>query len=198
MPHLKTLFSLWHGTRLSLSFHKIGCGSAMPHLKTSFSLWHGTRLSLSLHKIGCGSAVPHLKTSFSLWHGARLSLSLHPNDVERGRVAYLPERKLTLAQTGRFLFSYGYLDYISCQIHNTFRMKNRIFLSVAASAILMFSSCGEKVYYAAQFGIELIPCIQTLAHLRTIYRWQEYSSQTLNKILAENQYILSVERFDEE
>ena len=32
-------------------------------------------------------------------------------------------------------------------------MKNRIFLSVAASAILMFSSCGEKVYYAAQFGI---------------------------------------------
>ena len=34
--------------------------------------------------------------------------------------------------------------------------------------------------YAAQFGIELIPCIQTLAHLRTIYRWQEYYSQTFD------------------
>ncbi len=30
--------------------------------------------------------------------------------------------------------------------------------------------------YAMLFGIELIPCIQTLAHLRTIYRWEEYYS----------------------
>ncbi len=29
--------------------------------------------------------------------------------------------------------------------------------------------------YAADFGIELIPCIQTLAHLKTIFRWQCYS-----------------------
>ncbi len=28
--------------------------------------------------------------------------------------------------------------------------------------------------YASQFGIEVIPCIQTLAHLNAIFRWREY------------------------
>ncbi len=28
--------------------------------------------------------------------------------------------------------------------------------------------------YAASFGIELVPCIQTLAHLNQIFRWKEY------------------------
>ena len=28
--------------------------------------------------------------------------------------------------------------------------------------------------YAAKFGIEVIPCIQTLAHLNAIFRWREY------------------------
>ena len=29
--------------------------------------------------------------------------------------------------------------------------------------------------YAAMFGIELVPCIQTLAHLECVLRWQEYA-----------------------
>ncbi len=33
----------------------------------------------------------------------------------------------------------------------------------------------EMCEYAEQFGIELIPCIQTLAHLNAITRWGEYS-----------------------
>ena len=49
----------------------------MSSLKTSFSICHGARLSLSFHKIGCGSAMSSLKTSFPICHGARLSLSLH-------------------------------------------------------------------------------------------------------------------------
>ena len=28
--------------------------------------------------------------------------------------------------------------------------------------------------YAASYNIELIPCIQTLAHLRALFRWPEY------------------------
>lgn len=33
----------------------------------------------------------------------------------------------------------------------------------------------ELNYYASCFGIELIPCIQTLAHLNSIFRWTEYA-----------------------
>lgn len=32
------------------------------------------------------------------------------------------------------------------------------------------------VNYAAKFGIELIPCIQTLAHLETMFKWPEYAN----------------------
>lgn len=30
--------------------------------------------------------------------------------------------------------------------------------------------------YAARFGIEVVPCIQTLAHLNQIFRWEEYGA----------------------
>ena len=30
--------------------------------------------------------------------------------------------------------------------------------------------------YAARFGIEVVPCIQTLAHLNQIFRWREYDA----------------------
>ena len=29
--------------------------------------------------------------------------------------------------------------------------------------------------YCAEIGIELIPCIQTLAHLEAIFRWSNYN-----------------------
>ena len=75
---LKTPFLICRGARLSLSFHKIGCGSALSSLKTPFLICRDARLSLSFHKIGCGSAMSSLKTLFSICHGARLSLSLQP------------------------------------------------------------------------------------------------------------------------
>lgn len=34
--------------------------------------------------------------------------------------------------------------------------------------------------YAARFGIELVPCIQTLAHLRSIYRYRPYYTETFD------------------
>ena len=38
--------------------------------------------------------------------------------------------------------------------------------------------------YAASVGIELIPCIQTLAHLNSIFRWGEYKKiQDIDDIL---------------
>ena len=38
--------------------------------------------------------------------------------------------------------------------------------------------------YASEKGIELIPCIQTLAHLGTIFHWQEYAAvNDVNDIL---------------
>ena len=33
--------------------------------------------------------------------------------------------------------------------------------------------------YADSYGIELIPCIQTLAHLSRIFRWKPYSENSL-------------------
>ena len=42
----------------------------------------------------------------------------------------------------------------------------------------------ELDVYANQYGIELIPCIQTLAHLNTLFRWPEYEKiQDINDIL---------------
>lgn len=46
----------------------------------------------------------------------------------------------------------------------------------------------ELDVYANQYGIELIPCIQTLAHLNTLFRWPEYEKiQDINDILLVNE-----------
>jgi len=43
---------------------------------------------------------------------------------------------------------------------------------------------GEIDSYAADFGVELIPCIQTLAHLNAIFRWPDYGGiNDINDIL---------------
>lgn len=41
--------------------------------------------------------------------------------------------------------------------------------------------------YAAEFGIEVIPCIQTLAHLTAISRWQQYSMDTPDILMVDDE-----------
>ena len=40
---------------------------------------------------------------------------------------------------------------------------------------------------AASYGIEVIPCIQTLAHLSTINRWNKYEMDTLDILMADDE-----------
>ena len=76
------------------------CRRAVLILKTPFLICRGARLSLSFHKIGCGSAMSSLKTLFSICHGARLSLSLQPQkdggpgDGFSGRKHHLPQQSV--------------------------------------------------------------------------------------------------------
>jgi len=47
---------------------------------------------------------------------------------------------------------------------------------------------GEIDRYAARFGMEVIPCIQTLGHLGQLLRWPAYAGlrDTAEVLLAEN------------
>ena len=41
--------------------------------------------------------------------------------------------------------------------------------------------------YAAEFGVEVIPCIQTLAHLTAISRWQQYPMDTTDILMVDDE-----------
>ena len=41
--------------------------------------------------------------------------------------------------------------------------------------------------YANDFGVEIIPCIQTLAHLTAISRWQQYSMDTPDILMVDDE-----------
>ena len=41
--------------------------------------------------------------------------------------------------------------------------------------------------YAQNLGIEVIPCIQTLAHLTAISRWQQYSMDTPDILMVDDE-----------
>lgn len=48
--------------------------------------------------------------------------------------------------------------------------------------------------FAASYGIELIPCIQTLAHVRALFRWPQYReiNDTADILLAEDERTYSL------
>ena len=73
---------------------------------------------------------------------------------------------------------------------DTYEVDNQPFLGYLRGRYTQ-AELKELDAYAAQRGIELIPCIQTLAHLNAIVRWNAYKpfTDTRDILLAEDDEI---------
>lgn len=87
-------------------------------------------------------------------------------DVSRNSVYTLPMLK-------RFLCQLAFLGYTACYLYmeDTYELPGYPYFGYRRGR---YSVAEQKELddFAASLGIELIPCIQTLAHLRTAIRWQ--------------------------
>ena len=72
----------------------------------------------------------------------------------------------------RLLALMGY-NQIQLYVEDTYEVKNEPYFGYMRGRYTI-AEMKEMDEYAASFGIEIVPCIQTLAHLATIFRWAEY------------------------
>lgn len=97
----------------------------------------------------------------------------------------------------RILAACGY-DRLELYTEDTYKIENRPAFGLFRGAYTQ-AELKELDEYAANFGVTLIPCIQTLAHLNSIFRWKEFSDlRDCNDILLcddENVYRLIDDMF---
>ena len=70
------------------------------------------------------------------------------------------------------LKSFGY-NMIQLYTEDTFEVENEPYFGYKRGRYSI-EELRELDRYAASVGVELIPCIQTLAHLASLKRWREY------------------------
>jgi len=95
----------------------------------------------------------------------RLSLMV---DCSRNAVMSIPSLKKLI----RILALLGYTE-LQLYTEDTYEVRNEPFFGYLRGRYTKEEIQGIDSYCDV-FGIELVPCIQTLAHLNRIYRWKEY------------------------
>lgn len=82
---------------------------------------------------------------------------------------------LTVESVKRLIRSLAVMGYNSLQLYteDTYEIDNHPYFGYLRGRYSK-AELKQIVAYAEIFGIEVIPCIQTLAHLRTIFRWKAY------------------------
>lgn len=85
--------------------------------------------------------------------------------------------------------------YNSLQLYteDTYEVKNEPYFGYFRGRYTK-SEIRELDSFAASYGIELIPCIQTLAHVRALFRWPQYReiNDTADILLAEDERTYSL------
>ena len=65
------------------------------------------------------------------------------------------------------------LDTLMLYTEDTYEIPKQPLFRLSARPVHRCSSCDELDAYAAALGIELVPCIQTLAHLERALHWPQ-------------------------
>ena len=81
----------------------------------------------------------------------------------------------TVAHLKEFIRNLALMGYNQIQLYteDTFEIENEPFFGYMRGKYSV-AELKEIDDYAYSFGVEVVPCIQTLAHLNCIFRWQEY------------------------
>lgn len=82
---------------------------------------------------------------------------------------------LTVEAVEDLIRLFALMGYTSIQLYteDTYRIEGRPYFGYQRGAYTR-EELARMDDYAAMFGIELVPCIQTLAHLECVLRWNEY------------------------
>ena len=78
----------------------------------------------------------------------------------------------TLKKYVDYLSAFGY-NMLQLYTEDTYEVKNEPYFGYLRGGYTK-EELKEIDAYCKEKGVELIPCVQTLAHLRTIFRWFEY------------------------
>ena len=92
------------------------------------------------------------------------------NDCSRGAVLLVD----TIKKLIRILAASGY-DRLQLYTEDTYKIENRPMFGYLRGAYTA-TELSEIDAYASLFGIEVIPCIQTLGHLGNLFRWEEFQT----------------------
>lgn len=91
-------------------------------------------------------------------------------DVSRNAVMTLPQLKKFIT----ILAQMGY-NQVQLYMEDTYEVQGEPMLGTFRGRYSQSELC-ELDAFARSLGIELVPCIQTLAHLNAIFRWPEYAA----------------------
>ena len=122
------------------------------------------------------------KTGESVVQKASFSLLCYMADVSRNAVLNLDSARRMI----RYLALLGY-DSMMLYMEDTYELSNYPYFGHMRGRYTK-SELRELDDYADSFGVELIPCIQTLAHLSTALRWECFQpfSDTSDILLADD------------
>lgn len=100
--------------------------------------------------------------------------------------------KDTIKRLVRILAALGY-NYLQLYTEDTYRIEGEPYFGYMRGAYTG-EELQEIVRYAAIFGIEVVPCIQTLAHLGRLFRWPVYKevNDCFDILLAEEEKTYSL------
>ena len=133
-----------------------------------------------------GEKEIHYTTTGEFFSGFLLTLASLQNNNEIKPTFFCKERglmldcsrnavatKSTVKKLIRILALLGY-TYLELYTEDTYEIDGEPYFGYQRGRYSQ-EEIKELDDYAYSYGIELIPCIQTLAHLKTIFRWQCYS-----------------------
>ena len=122
------------------------------------------------------------KQDFSLKVSKRVERLTYMVDVSRNAVLKVE----TIKKLVEYLAFFGYSS-LQLYTEDTFEMENEPYFGYMRGAYTK-QEIKEIETYAANFGLELVPCIQTLAHLNGIKRYGAYSGlfDTADILLVED------------
>lgn len=107
--------------------------------------------------------------------GGKGEVTVKPQMQELGAMLNCSETVLNVSAVKEFIGNQALMGYTYIQLYTetTYEIPSEPYFGYQKGRFTQ-EELKEIVAYAALFGIEVVPCIQTLAHLSNLFKWGEY------------------------